>query len=335
MSNLALTGLHHITAITGNTARNVMFYTRVLGLRLIKQTVNQDDVSAYHLFYGDNIGHAGTEVTFFDFPDAAANRPGTGMIAEVGLRVPDAAALAWWQRHLKATLTTPLAPGDLELTERAGRLALPFTDPDDLHLALLADPQAPTADDQWQPWAASPIPPEVAIRGLGAITVLVARQEATARLLTEVMQFREMATYTDGGQRYGQTPITIFATAAGGLGTEVHLLARPELPRGLPGVGGVHHAAFRTPDDPQQVAWRQRLVAAGVAVTEVIDRYYFHSLYFREPGHALFEIATDGPGFTADEDIAHLGEHLSLPPFLEPHRQQIEAQLHPLMADPA
>jgi glyoxalase family protein len=330
MNDLALTGLHHITAITGDTTRNMQFYTNVLGLRLVKQTVNQDDVSAYHLFYGDDIGHAGTEVTFFDFPGAAANRPGTGMIDEISLRVPDRAALIWWQRHLKESITTTLAQGDLELTDRAGRLVLPFIDPDGLRLTLVAESQGRVADDHWQPWAGSPIPPEVAICGLGAITVMVERSEPTTKLLTQVMNFREVTTYVDGGQRYDQTPITVFAAGAGGLGAEVHLLARPELPRGRPGVGGVHHAAFRTPDDSQQVAWRQRLAAAGVGVTEVIDRYYFHSIYFREPGHALFEIATDGPGFTADEDSEHLGERLALPPFLEPYRRQIEAQLHPL-----
>ena len=329
MDDLTLTGLHHISAITGNTARNVSFYTQELGLRLVKQTVNQDDVSAYHLFYGDNVGHAGTEVTFFDFPGAIANRPGTGMIHEIGLQVTDRAALEWWQQHLRTKITTPLAPGDLELTPRGERLALPFADPDGLRLALITGSQA--NDSHWQPWAASPIPPEFAIRGLGTITVLVAQQEPTAKLLTDVMNFRVVETYIDGGQIYGQTPITVFATGSGGLGAEVHLLARPELPRGMPGVGSVHHAAFRTPDDPQQVAWRQRLASAGVRVTEVIDRYYFHSLYFREPGHALFEIATDGPGFTSDEDAEHLGEKLSLPPFLEPYREQIVSQLHPLM----
>jgi glyoxalase family protein len=330
MNDLALTGLHHITAITGDTTRNVQFYTQVLGLRLVKQTVNQDDVSAYHLFYGDNVGHAGTEITFFDFPGAAANRPGTGIIDEIGLRVPDRAALIWWQRRLKESISSPPAQGDLELTDRAGRLVLPFADPDGLRLALKAESQGKATDDHWQPWANSPIPPEVAIRGLAAITVLVERSDPTAKLLTEVMNFREVTTYVDGGQRYDRAPIMIYTTGAGGLGAEVHLVARPALPRGRPGVGGVHHAAFRTPDDPQQVLWRQRLASASVGVTEVIDRYYFHSIYFREPGHALFEIATDGPGFTADEDSEHLGEQLSLPPFLEPYRQQIEAQLHPL-----
>ena len=334
MSDLSLTGLHHISAITGNTARNVTFYTDVLGLRLVKQTVNQDDVSAYHLFYGDNIGHAGTEVTFFDFPGAIPNRPGTGTIHEIALRVTDRAALEWWQARLTTDIGTPRAAGDLEIIDRAGRLALPFADPDGLRVALVTDPQVTPQDDpaQWQPWAASPVPPAMAIRGLASVTVLVARAEPTAQLLTEVLNFREAGTYIDGGQQFGKTPITIFATAAGGLGAEVHLLARPELPHGMAGVGGVHHVAFRTPDDVQQVAWRERLVAAGVGVTHVIDRFYFHSLYFREPGHALFEIATDGPGFAADEDIAHLGEQLALPPFLEPHRREIVAQLHPLMA---
>jgi glyoxalase family protein len=335
MSDFSLTGLHHMSAITNNTARNVTFYTKVLGLRLVKQTVNQDDVSAYHLFYGDNIGHAGTELTFFDFANAAPNEPGTGMIHEIALRVPDRAALEWWQHHLTEHLAaSSLATGDLRISDRGGRLALPFADPDGLRLVLLTEPQGRLADDaaHWQPWAASPVPAEVAIRGLAAVTMQVARLEPTAHLLTQVLNFRETLTFTEGGPLYGEMPITVFATAAGGLGAEVHVQARPDLPRGYPGVGGVHHVAFRTPDDAQQIAWRQRLVAARVNVTNVIDRFYFHSLYFREPGHALFEIATDGPGFAADEDSAHLGEHLALPPFLEPQRREIVAQLHPLMA---
>lgn len=332
MEPLSLTGLHHVSSITGNTAQNVAFYTNILGLRLVKQTVNQDDVSAYHLFYGDNIGHPGSEVTFFDFPGAIPNRVGTGMIHEIGLRVPDVAALEWWKRHLTQSLEGPLAPGDLEIVKRGERSALPFADPDGLRLALVTDPQTGAGTiSEWQPWAESPIPPEVAIRGLGTFTVVVARLAPTVRILTEVLNFREVGTYVDGGEQFGETPITVYATGEGGLGTEIHLLARPDWPRGIPGVGGVHHIAFRTPDDPQQVAWRKRLVQSGVGVTEVIDRFYFHSLYFREPGHALFEIATDGPGFAADEDIAHLGEHLALPPFLEHHRAQIEAGLHPLM----
>ena len=334
MSDLFLTGLHHMSAITNNTARNVTFYTTVLGLRLVKQTVNQDDVSAYHLFYGDNIGHAGTELTFFDFADAARNRPGTGMIHEIALRVPDRAALDWWQQHLIGALPTPAVQGDLEISERGGRLALPFADPDGLRLVLTTDPQVHVPDDaaHWQPWAASPIPAEFAIRGLASVTMQVAHLEPTTHLLTQVLNFRETMTYSAGGPWFGDTPITVFATAAGGLGAEVHVQARPDLQRGYPGVGGVHHIAFRTPDDAQQGAWRQRLLDAQVNVTNVIDRFYFHSLYFREPGHALFEIATDGPGFASDEDIAHLGEHLALPPFLEPHRREIAAQLHPLMS---
>jgi len=331
MSDLTLTGLHHISAITGDTARNVTFYTQTLGLRLIKQTVNQDDVSAYHLFYGDEIGHPGTEVTFFDFPGAAPNRPGVGMIHEIALHVPDHAALEWWREHLAKVALPPRDADALTIVDRGGRLALPFADPDGLRVALVADPNETADARNWRPWPASPIPPAVAIRGLASVTVQVARLELTAKLLTEVLNFRQTGEYTDDEGLYGGAPITVFSTAEGGLGAEVHLVARPELQRGSPGVGGVHHVAFRTPDDPQQVAWRERLVDAGVGVTEVIDRFYFHSLYFREPGHALFEIATDGPGFTADEDIAHLGERLSLPPFLAPYRREIEAQLHPLM----
>jgi glyoxalase family protein len=323
---LQLGGLHHVTAVTGDAPGNVAFYTRVLGMRLVKKTVNQDDVSAYHLFYGDAIGHAGTELTFFDWPDAGANRSGTGMIAAIALRAPDRASLAWWAQRFD-TLGVPHAA----IVERAGRPTLPFADPEGQQLELVAPAEGEQASAGGTPWAASPIPVEHQIRGLHAVRLIVARLEPTTHVLTETMGFRAAGTYTlPGEDGQPERAISVFETGAGGLGAEVHLEERPELRRGRVGIGGVHHVAFRTPDDDEHVAWRERLVRAGLYATPVIDRFYFHSVYFREPGGVLFEIATDGPGFATDEDPAHLGERLALPPFLEPHRATIEAGLRPL-----
>jgi glyoxalase family protein len=312
-----LLGLHHVTAVTGRAAENVTFYTDVLGLRLIKKTVNQDDLSAYHLFYGDEIGHPGTELTFFDWPDAIRNRPGTGTVAAVGLRVPGA-ALDWWV----ARFDLVGVPHE-GLVERAGRRTLAFTDPEGQRLHLVDAAGTPDGT----PWPGSPVPPEMAIRGLGPVTLMVARAELTVRVLTMVLGFRPAGEYVapeDGA------PVQVYAVGPGGPGAEVHLAVRPNVRRGMVGIGGVHHIAFRTPDEAEHTAWQRQIAATGLSVTPVIDRYYFRSLYFREPGGVLLEIATDGPGFTTDEDPAHLGESLALPPFLEPQRAAIEAGLRPL-----
>ncbi len=310
--------------MTARAAENVAFYTETLGLRLVKKTVNQDDVSAYHLFYGDEAGHAGTEVTFFDWAMAAPNRPGAGEVAAVALRVADRATIDWWAARFR-----DLGVDHGPLAERAGRAALPFTDPEGQRLELVEDGDAPRVP-AGVPWAGSPVPTERQPRGLSAVTLVVARLAPTATVLTEVLGFR----------RVGQEPspeggeAALFETGLGGPSTQVRVVARPDLPPVRQGRGGVHHVAFRTPDDEQHQDWQRRIAAAGLGVTPVIDRYYFQSIYFREPGGVLFEIATDGPGFATDEDPAHLGERLALPPFLEPHRARIEAGLRPLTPAP-
>ncbi len=319
---LILGGLHHVTAVTGHAAQNVAFYTQTLGLRLVKKTVNQDDVSAYHLFYGDEVGHPGTEVTFFDWPNAGPNRPGAGTIAAIALSVPDREALDWWTRRFD---DLGVAHGPIE--ERAGRATLPFVDPEGQRLELVAVDGAASAT----PWARSPVPPDKQIRGLYAVRLTVRRRDSTVRTLTETLGFRQAAEYALASDGAGESRrVTIFQVGAGGPGTEVHLEERPDLPFGQVGIGGVHHVAFRAPNQEEHRAWRRRVGAAGLRVTEVIDRYYFESIYFREPGGVLFEIATDGPGFATDEDADHLGERLALPPFLEPYRAQIEAGLRPI-----
>jgi glyoxalase family protein len=318
---MELTGLHHVTAVTGNAPGNVAFYTDTLGLRLVKKTVNQDDVSAYHLFYSDGEGNAGTEVTFFDWPNVGPNVPGAGMVGTIGLRVPDRAALDWWVRRFDN-----LGVQHQGVQQVGGREFLPFTDPEGQRLALAAD-----NGKGMQPgvvWEQSAVPTEYQIRGLDHMRLVVSRLEPTALVLTELLGFRQAREYP--AVESPEHRVVVFETGPGGPGTEVHVEERPDLRSGHVGIGGVHHIAFRTPNDEEHRAWRDRIASARVGVTDVIDRFYFRSLYFREPGRVLYEIATDGPGFAVDEDPAHLGERLALPPFLEPHRAQIEAGLKPL-----
>jgi glyoxalase family protein len=324
--DLELGGLHHVTAVTADAPGNVAFYTQTLGLRLVKQTVNQDDVSAYHLFYGDEVGSPGTEVTFFDWAYTPPRQPGHGEVAAIALRVPGRAALDWWLARLDAHGVTH-GP----LTEHAGRAAVGLSDPEGQRLLLVDDSGA--ALPGGTPWAASPVPVEAAIRGMAAVTLTVARLDYTALVLTEALGFRQTGEWAapDGSGRR----LVSFETGPGGPGATVHVDVQPDAPRARQGYGGVHHIAFRTPDDAQHRAWQQHLSRLGLQVTPVIDRYYFRSIYFREPGGVLYEIATDGPGFAVDEDAATLGERLALPPFLEPRRAAIEAGLRPLTVTPA
>lgn len=317
---MELTGLHHVSAITAQAAENVEFYTRLMGMRLVKKTVNQDDPSSYHLFYGDELGRPGTELTFFDIPYAAPTKPGTKSISRVGLRVRGPEALAYWQERLEE------AGVDHDgMSAEDGRQVFTFRDFEGQRLALVDDEEAPL--DGGIPWAESSTPAEVGVRGLASVTLTVADMEPTARVLTEVMGFRQQGSYLSGEP---QRQVTVFATGVGGPGAEVRVEERPDLSPERLGRGGVHHVAFRVPNEEEHQAWLTRLAEAGVRNSGVIDRFYFRSIYFREPNGILFELATDGPGFATDEDEAHLGETLALPPFLEPHRAQIEAGLRPL-----
>jgi glyoxalase family protein len=314
-----VTGLHHVTAITGNAPENVRFYTQTLGLRLVKKTVNQDDVSAYHLFYGDEIGSAGTEVTFFDWPHAQPNVPGIGSLTDIALRAPGRDALDWWVQRFDAVQVRHSG-----IIERNGRAAIAFADPEGQRLLLVDDGGAPGSI----PWRNSPVPPEYAIRGLYSITIIVRHPEPLVRLLTDALGMHQTGEYRQSVDPARQ--VIVFAVGAGGPGAEVHVAVRPDLSPAQVGIGGIHHVAFRVPDDETHLHWQQRLTLLGLRPTPVIDRYYFRSVYFRVSPGVLFEIATDGPGFATDEDPAHLGERLALPPFLEPHRTQIEAGLQPL-----
>ncbi|MGI9416835.1 MAG: ring-cleaving dioxygenase [Geminicoccaceae bacterium] len=314
---MQLGGIHHLTAITANPSANHDFYTRVLGLRLVKKTVNQDDVSAYHLFYADGQGSPGSDITFFDWPAAPANH-GRQSISRTSLRVP-ADSLGWWRDQFSANIVT-----HGEITGRAGRETLDFSDSEGQRLRLTAD----TADGETHVWTKSPVPAERQILGLGPITLSLGELESTDRVLTEVLNMRRAGCFEDADEPGATTHV--FAMGEGGAPAEMHLAIAPGLPPARQGAGGVHHVAFRIPNDAYD-AWTARLVDKGMPTSGPIDRFYFKSLYFREPGGVLFEIATDGPGFAADEPLEHLGESLSLPPFLENRRAEIEAGLKPIV----
>ena len=317
---MELGGLHHLTAVTTDAKANVDFYTRVLGMRLVKKTVNQDDVSAYHLFYGDEAGNPGTEVTFFDWPylRVAANHPGAGEVSTTELRVPDAAALDWWAGRLE---DAGIVHGGVR--KGADRARLDFQDPEGQRLRLSEDRGEGTRGGV--PWDASEVPEEYGIRGLASVDLTVRDLEPTAWTLTEAMGFTKTGEWDES-----EGKVATFEVGPGGPGATVRVLERPGAAAAHLGRGGVHHVAFRTPNDEEHALWREKIRAMGLGVTPQIDRFYFRSIYFREPGGILFEIATDGPGFATDEDAEHLGEKLSLPPFLEDRREEIEARLTPV-----
>ncbi|HJE23432.1 MAG TPA: ring-cleaving dioxygenase [Methylorubrum populi] len=301
-------GLHHVTAFASDPARTIDFYTRVLGLRLVKKTVNFDDPGTYHLYFGDEAGAPGTILTFFPIPNAAAGRVGIGQVSETGFRVSRAAIGAWTHRFVALGI-----PHEAPVTA-FGETVLRFRDPDGMPLALVGIDGA-----KGEPaWGAEGIATEEAIRGLHGVTLLLREAEATAAILTDVLGFAE--TGREGSQ--------IRLTTGARLGGAVTLRAVGDFLPGRQGAGSVHHIAFRAADDAAQEAMTDRLRGThSLAVTEQRDRQYFRSVYFREPGGVLFEIATDAPGFAIDEPAAELGSVLKLPPFLEPHRGRIEAVL--------
>jgi glyoxalase family protein len=323
---MQLTGIHHLTAITARIRDNHHFYTKVLGMRLVKRSVNQDDVSAYHLFYADAVGSPGTDVTFFDWP-VPPERRGTHSITRTLLRVNGEDTLAWWAAHLEEH---GVSTG--EVLERDGRLTMDFEDPEGQRLGLVDDGGR---GDEPVTWAASPVPAEHQIRGLGPIVMSVPSISGTATVLADVMSMREVRQYAMAGGAEAprgslRTNVHVFEMGAGGPSAELHVAVQPDLPVARQGAGGVHHVAFRTPTEQEYHDWAERLRTLRIPNSGEIDRYYFRSLYFREPNGILFEIATDGPGFAVDEDPATLGESVVLPPFLEPQRERIVAGLKPI-----
>ena len=313
-SNLpVLHGLHHVTAITARAQANLDFYTRTLGMRLVKRTVNQDDVSAYHLFYADAIGSAGTDLTFFDWANLRPVTHGAGTVSETGLRVLGGeASLKQWVKWFEQQ---NVAHEAIEVV--SGHPTLAFQDGEGQRLRLIAEMDSATPV---HPWHGSPVQLGAAIVGLGSVTLIVSDVDQTASFLTETLGFTSSA--------------GLFETGPGGIGAQLRLQGSTR--RGQEGAGGVHHVAWRVADSRELLVWQEHLESLGCRTSGQVERHYFKSLYFRIPGGILFEIATDGPGFAADgEDPAHLGETLALPPFLEPRRALIEAGVKPLNYQPS
>jgi glyoxalase family protein len=311
MDNTTIAGLHHLTAIVGDPQQNVDFYTRVLGQRLVKQTVNFDDPGTYHLYYGDEVGTPGTILTFFPWPGAPQGRRGTGQIIDISFSIA-AIALNYWIDRLSKhgiAFTGPITRFDEQV--------ISFFDPHGLSLELVAHQH----EEPRRSWKKGPIPQAYAIGGFSSVTLAEAHPEPTATMLTDVLGFRLLE---QEGNRFR------YEVGAGGPGARIDVLSLPDQPRGRIAVGTVHHVAWRTEDDAHQLKWRHHLLSHGNNVTPVQDRQYFHSIYFHEPGGVLFEIATDPPGFSIDEPVEQLGTQLKLPAWLEPQRSQIEKVLLPI-----
>lgn len=306
--NANVSGLHHITAIASDPRQNLDFYTRVLGLRFVKKSVNQDDPGTYHLYYGDYAASPGTILTFFPWAGLRRGRPGTGQAYATAFSVPAGSVPFWRERFEK------LGVPHQAVETRFGDEALPFADPDGLRLELIATHET----DVRAAAPAKDVPSAHAIRGFHSSTLALTDAAATTRVLVDSMGYK-LAAQSGHRSRY--------AAGRGGPGTYVDLLTDPALPRGLNGAGTIHHVAFRVADDATEVAARNVLLKDGLQVSPVIDRAYFKSIYYREPAGVLFEIATDGPGFAIDEPLDQLGTKLGLPPHLEPHRAEIEAAL--------
>ncbi|MFD1770361.1 ring-cleaving dioxygenase [Sphingobacterium suaedae] len=305
-----VTGLHHITAIASSAKRNLDFYTGVLGLRLVKKTVNFDDPGTYHFYYGNEVGEPGTILTFFPWEGIGKGRSGAGMATHIGYAVPQG-SLAFWKEHLQG------AGVSTEEGELFGEQMLSFTDPDGLNLQVI---EAKTVDNR-APWTISTIGHEVALRGFHHVALTVKQADATTRVLTDILGYR---VEQQNGRRIR------LVTNAIGTANLVDLIEDPAAKNGYNAAGTNHHIAFRVHDDQVLMEYREKVLAAGLQITPKIDRDYFYSLYFREPGGVLFEIATDNPGFMRDESKAQLGSQLKLPKQYEGIRADIEKALPPL-----
>ncbi|RIV21317.1 ring-cleaving dioxygenase [Fibrisoma montanum] len=306
--NDSILGLHHITAIANNAQRNYDFYTRVLGLRMVKKTVNFDDPTTYHFYYGNEQGAPGTILTFFPWEGIGPGRNGTGMATEIGYSVPAGSLDNWVARFREAGVSMG------EQAERFGERYLPFTDPDGLALTLVVSQQP----DNRIAWETDTVRQDMATRGFHTITLTLQKIDATAKILTDIFGYRQLA---QEGNRYR------FRTDAVPEAAIVDLLEEPDGQMGRNAAGTNHHVAFRVANDTVQMAFREKILASGLQITPKIDRDYFFSLYFREPGGVLFEIATDNPGFTVDEPLAELGSHLKLPKQYAASRDRIEKAL--------
>lgn len=318
---MKLEGIHHVSAITSNADKNHDFFTRILGMRLVKKSVNQDSTSTYHLFYGDAVGTPGTDMTYFDIPMAGRTYPGVSSISSTSLRVKSEKALRYWEARFKE-FQVPHA----EIGETFGRSTLSFQDFEGSRLMLTVDDG--TGIPYGIPWSEPDIPEDFAIVGLGPVTLTVRKKEKTANVLTEVLGFEQIGSYPPKVE--GMKDILVFSTGKGGPAGEIHLEERTDLPPERPGRGSVHHVAFRVKTYEEHSDWNKHLVSKGFITSGEVDRYYFKAIYFRDPNGILFELSTDEPGFAMDEPLETLGKKLALPPFLEPKREEIEASLRPL-----
>ncbi len=303
-------GLHHVTAIASDPQENVDFYAGVLGLRLVKKTVNFDDPESYHLYYGDAVGNPGTIMTFFSWPGAHRGHIGAGQVTATSFAVPEDSLGYWTERLIEYGVRFE------QPKRRFGETVLAFKDPDGLAVELVTDPGRVGGD----PWGESPVPPEHAIRGISGVILSERSWEPTVDLLTDLLGFEKVGEEDERARHLTVSPGGNFAD----------VLEQPDEPVGQTAVGTVHHVAWRAPDEETQKAWREEIASRGFNITPVLDRKYFRSVYFREPGGVLFEIATDQPGFTVDEGRERLGESLELPPWLEKDREQIEPALPPI-----
>ncbi|MFE4523341.1 ring-cleaving dioxygenase [Cytobacillus firmus] len=310
-----LKGIHHVTAITSSAEKNYEFFTYTLGMRLVKKTVNQDDIQTYHLFFADDTGSPGTDMTFFDFPGIPKGSHGTDEISKTSFRVPTDEALEYWVKRFDR-LEVPHSG----IQEQFGKKTLSFTDFDDQKYQLISD-EANKGVPSGTPWQKGPIPLEFAITGLGPLFVRVAQFDYFKEMIEKVLHFKEIAQEGD---------FHLFEVGEGGNGAQVVVEYNPSLPQARQGYGTVHHAAFRVEDKSVLEEWDQHLRGFGFQTSGFVDRFFFGSLYSRVAPQILFEFATDGPGFMGDEPYETLGEKLSLPPFLEPKREQIESYVRPI-----
>jgi glyoxalase family protein len=307
----SIPGIHHVTCITGDVQKCVNFYVSVLGLRFVKKSINQDLPDTYHIYFGDYLGTPGSAMTFFGWPTWPQRRAGSGQVTTVSFALPHG-SLDYWSGRLRELGI------DSRRTSRFGTDGIIVSDTDGIELELMGK----ASDDRWVPWKDSPVDAEHAIRGFHSVTLTVAEAAASVDLLEKAMGFRKVG---EEGHR------ARFETGAGGPHATVDVIESPEGPEGEESVGTVHHVAWRTPDAATQVAWRDTLLRAGRNVTPVIDRWYFKSIYYREPGGVLYEIATDGPGFTVDEPPERLGSTLSLPPWFQVRRDMLDSVLPPIV----
>ena len=316
-TTLKLAGIHHVSAVSANIGRSHDFYTGVLGLRPVIKTVNQDSPTMYHLFFGDGAGTPGSDMTIFDIPRAAKEHRGNNSITRTTFRISGDETFAYWEARL-----SELGVAHGGIIVRDGRRAIDFDDSEGTPLSLIDDGGAGEAF----PWNRSPVPAEHQLRGLGYTTITVPELKPTHEFLAEALGLRHARTYPVADAP--QFQVHVYTIGDGGAHAEVHVIVRDDLPRARYGAGGVHHVALRVPDGQQLGDWVERLDSYEYGNSGIVNRHYFKSVYVREPNHVLFELATDGPGFWVDGPLD--AERLSLPPFLEPRREEIEASLKPL-----